>query len=52
VVSLFYYIGINIIKLLDYKGYNLLVITRDNFLGWAKARPLKNPTSKKITKFI
>jgi hypothetical protein len=51
-VFLFYYIGINIVKLPDYKGYNSLVITRDDFSGWTEARPLKNPTSKKITKFI
>ena len=31
-MSFFYYFGINIIKLLDYKKYNLLVIIRDNFL--------------------
>jgi hypothetical protein len=51
-VFLFYYIGIDMVKLPDCKGYNLLVITRDDFSEWAKARPLKNPTSKKITKFI
>ena len=51
-ISLFFYLRINIVKLLDYKRYNLLVITRDDFLEQVKARSLKNLTSKKITKFI
>ena len=49
---LFYCLGVNIVKLPDYKGYNSLVVTRDDFSEWVKARPLKNLTSKKITKFI
>ena len=32
-VSLFHYISINIVKILDYKGYNYLLIVRDNFSG-------------------
>ena len=51
-MPLFYYLGINVVKLPDYKEYNSLVITRDDFSGQIKARSLKNPTSKKITKFI
>jgi len=29
--SFFYYISINVIKLLKFKGYNCLVIAKDNF---------------------
>ena len=32
VTLLFYYININIIKLLKYKEYNSLLIVRDDFL--------------------
>ena len=49
---LFYYISINIIKLLDCKRYNSLCIARDDFSRWPKARPIKNTTSKKVAKFI
>ena len=40
------------VKLPLYKGYNSLIIIRDKFFGWVKAKPIKNPTSKKIAKFI
>ncbi len=36
----------------DCKGYNSLVIARDNFFSWAKAKQIKNLISKKVAKFI
>jgi hypothetical protein len=33
-------------------GYRYLIITRDDFLDWVKARPLVNPNSKMIIKFF
>jgi RNase H-like domain found in reverse transcriptase/Integrase zinc binding domain len=49
---LFHCLGIDVVKLPDCKGYDSLVVARDDFSGWVEARPLKNPTSKKIAKFI
>jgi hypothetical protein len=49
---LFYYININIINMLEYKGYNYLVVARDDFFRWLKAKLIKNLTSKKVAKFI
>ena len=49
---LFYYISIDVIYLLYYRGYNCLIIARDNFSRWPKAKPIKNPISKKVIKFI
>jgi hypothetical protein len=49
---LFYYIGINVVKLPEYKGYNYLVVAKDDFFKWLKAKLIKNLTSKKIAKFI
>ena len=49
---LFYYISINVIKLLECKGYNYLVVARNNFFKSLKAKLIKNFTSKKIAKFI
>jgi hypothetical protein len=40
------------VKLLECKGYNYLVIAKDNFFKWLKAKLIKNPISKKIAKFI
>ncbi len=36
----------------DCKGYNSLIIARDNFSSWAKAKQIKNLISKKVAKFI
>jgi hypothetical protein len=33
-------------------GYRYLVITRDDFLEWIKARFLVNPNSKMVAKFL
>jgi hypothetical protein len=33
-------------------GYRYLIIARDNFSEWVKARPLVNPNSKIIAKFL
>jgi hypothetical protein len=49
---LFHCLGIDVTKLPDCRGYDSLVVARDDFSGWVEARPLKNPTSKKIAKFI
>jgi hypothetical protein len=40
------------VKLPECKGYDCLVVARDDFSGWPEAKPMKNPTSKKIAKFI
>jgi len=40
------------VKLLDYKGYNYLIVARDDFFKWPEAKLIRNPTSKKIAKFI
>ena len=49
---LFHSLGIDVVKLPDCKGFNSLVVARDDFSGWVEARPLHNPTSKKVAKFI
>jgi hypothetical protein len=36
----------------DYKGYNYLLVARDDFLGWAEVKPIKTLISAKVTKFI
>jgi hypothetical protein len=50
--SLFHYIGIDMIKMPDCKGYNYLLVVRDDFSGWVEAKSIKMLTSVKVTKFI
>jgi hypothetical protein len=40
------------VKLPERKGYDCLVVARDDFSGWVEAKPLKTPTSKKVAKSI
>lgn len=52
VVPLFHCIGIDVVKLPQCGMFDSLVVARDDFSGWVEAKPMKNPTSKKIAKFI
>ena len=49
---LFHCIGIDVVKMPDCKGYDCLLVARDDFSGWVEAKPMKTPTSAKVAKFI
>jgi hypothetical protein len=52
VVPLFHCVGVDVVKLPECRGYNGLVILRDDFSGWPEAEPVKNPTSAKVARFL
>jgi reverse transcriptase-like protein/integrase-like protein len=52
VVPIFGCVGIDVVKLPDCGPYNCLVVARDDFSGWPEAKPMKNPTAKKIAQFL
>lgn len=52
VVPLFHCIGMDVVKLPPSGGYDSLCVARCDFSGWVEAMPMKNPTSKKVAKFL
>ena len=52
VATMFHTLSIDIVMLPNCRGYNSLLVCRDDFSGWPEAKPVRDATAEQVADFI